>query len=147
MRNIEQVVRNPALLGWIGGATLFLSTDLVFVAIQSSLDKIFVPGKRSFLKSKILSIVLAVMVFIVVMSTIAVNAVDSSLANLEALTAMREASGGVELVPPIGAPPEEPATVSAAGPPSKGLIGTTVVNPFGCECSGWRARATRRAPS
>jgi membrane protein len=89
IRNIDQVVRNPGLLGWIGGAGLFLSTDLVFVAIQSSLDKIFVPGRRSFLKSKMLSVGLAVVVFIVILATIAVNAVDQSLENLESLTGRR----------------------------------------------------------
>lgn len=84
VQNIETVVRNPGLLGWIGGGALFLSTDLVFVAIQSSLDKIFVPGRRSFLKSKMLSVLLAVMVFCVILGTIAVNAVDRSLDTLEA---------------------------------------------------------------
>ena len=79
IRNIEQVVQNPGLLGWIGGAGLFLSTDLVFVAIQSSLDRIFVPSHRSFLKSKMISVLLAVATFCVILLTIAVNAVDTSL--------------------------------------------------------------------
>ncbi|MAF27168.1 MAG: YihY/virulence factor BrkB family protein [Gemmatimonadota bacterium] len=81
--NIEAVIANPALLGWIGGAALFLSTDLVFVAVQFSLDRIFIPGRRSFLRSKMLSVLLAVMVFLVVLGTIAVNAVDRSLAVIE----------------------------------------------------------------
>jgi membrane protein len=93
IRNIEQVVRNPALLGWIGGAALFLSTDLVFVAVQSSLDKIFVPGRRGFLKSKMFSVFSAVIVFCVVLLTIAVNAVDRSLSELEALAVMADDSG------------------------------------------------------
>jgi membrane protein len=85
IKNIDQVVRNPGLLGWIGGAALFLSTDLVFVAVQSSLDKIFAPGRRSFLKSKMSAVFLAVMVFCVLMATIAVNAVDRSVTEIEAL--------------------------------------------------------------
>jgi membrane protein len=85
VRNIEQVVQNPGVLGWIGGGALFLSTDLVFIAIQLSLDKIFVPGRRGFLKSKVFSVLSAVTVFIVILSTIAVNAVDASLARIEAL--------------------------------------------------------------
>jgi membrane protein len=87
IQNIEQVVQNPGLLGWIGGAGLFLSTDLVFVAIQSSLDRIFVQSRRSFLKSKMLSVLLGVMVFCVILLTIAVNAVDTSLERLMAETA------------------------------------------------------------
>lgn len=83
IRNIEQVVRKPHLLGWIGGGALFLSTDLVFVAIQSSLDKIFVPGRRGFLKSKMFSVLAGVVVFLVVLGTIAVNAVDSSVTRME----------------------------------------------------------------
>lgn len=98
VRNIEQVVRNPGVLGWIGGAALFLSTDLVFVAIQSSLDKIFVPGRRSFLKSKMLSVLSAVVVCIVVLSTVAVNAVDRSLSDIEALRRMANDSGDL----PVG---------------------------------------------
>ena len=90
VRNIEQVVQNPGLLGWIGGAGLFLSTDLVFVAVQSSLDRIFVPSRRGFLKSKMLSVLLAVVVFCVILLTIAVNAVDTSL---ERLVAETELSG------------------------------------------------------
>jgi membrane protein len=86
VRNIEQVVQNPALLGWIGGAGLFLSTDLVFVAIQSALDKIFVPGRRSFFRSKMISVLLGVVVFCVVLVTIAINAVDQSLENLMGAT-------------------------------------------------------------
>jgi membrane protein len=82
VRNVDQVVRNPGLLGWIGGAGLFLSTDLVFVAVQTSLDKIFTPGRRSFLKSKMLSVALAVTGFVVILATIAVNAVDRSLDHL-----------------------------------------------------------------
>jgi len=82
VRNIQQVVRNPGLLGWIGGAGLFLSTDLVFVAVQSALDKIFVPGRRSFLMSKALSVLLGVLVFCVILVTIAINAVDQSLEHL-----------------------------------------------------------------
>jgi membrane protein len=85
VQNIETVVRNPGLLGWIGGGMLFLSTDLVFVALQSSLDKIFVPGRRSFLKSKMFSVLLGVMVFCVILGTIAVNAVDRSLDTFERL--------------------------------------------------------------
>ena len=83
VQNIETVVRNPGLLGWIGGGTLFLSTDLAFVAVQSSLDKIFVPGKRSFLKTKALSVLLGVMVFCTILGTIAVNAVDYSFETIE----------------------------------------------------------------
>jgi membrane protein len=98
VRNIEQVVQNPALLGWIGGGALFLSTDLVFVAIQSSLDKIFLPGRRSFLKSKMLSVLSAVAVFCVVLLTIAVNAVDRSLSELETLAGMADDSGAL----PVG---------------------------------------------
>ncbi|MBZ0268316.1 YihY/virulence factor BrkB family protein [bacterium] len=86
VRNIEQVVQNPALLGWIGGAGLFLSTDLVFVAIQSALDKIFVPGRRSFFRSKMISVFLGVVVFCVILVTIAINAVDQSLENLREAT-------------------------------------------------------------
>jgi membrane protein len=86
IHNIEQVVQNPGLLGWIGGAGLFLSTDLVFVAVQSSLDRIFVPSRRGFLKSKMLSVLLAVVVFCVILLTIAVNAVDTSLERLVAET-------------------------------------------------------------
>ncbi len=83
VRNVNQVVRNPGLLGWIGGAGLFLSTDLVFMALQSSLDKIFVPGNRSFLKTKLLSVLLGGVVLVVILATIAVNAVDQSLENLQ----------------------------------------------------------------
>jgi len=86
IRNIDQVVQNPTLLGWIGGAGLFLSTDLVFVAVQSSLDRIFVPSRRGFLKSKMLSVLLAVTVFCVILLTIAVKAVDTSLDRLVAET-------------------------------------------------------------
>lgn len=86
VRNIDQVVRNPALLGWIGGAGLFLSTDLVFLAIQSALDKIFVPGRRSFLRTKMLSVLLGVVVFCVILGTIAINAVDRSVEHLMAET-------------------------------------------------------------
>jgi membrane protein len=93
VRNIETVVRNPGLLGWIGGAALFLSTDLVFVAVQSSLDKIFAPGRRSFLESKMLSVLAAAIVFLVVASTIAVNAVDGTLAEMEAVRRVTDASG------------------------------------------------------
>lgn len=96
--NIDQVVRKPGLLGWIGGGTLFLSTDLVFVAIQSSLDKIFVPSRRGFLKSKMISVLSAVVVFVVVLGTIAVNAVDSSLAGIEALRRVADATGDL----PVG---------------------------------------------
>jgi membrane protein len=84
--NIEQVVQNPGLLGWIGGAGLFLSTDLVFVAVQTSLDRIFVPSRRGFFRSKMLSVLLGVIVFCVVLLTIAVNAVDTSLERLVART-------------------------------------------------------------
>lgn len=100
IRNIEQVVHKPHLLGWIGGGALFLSTDLVFVAIQSSLDKIFVPGRRGFLKSKMFSVLAAVVVFLVVLSTIAVNAVDGSVARMEteALRAVARSSGDL----PVG---------------------------------------------
>ena len=82
IRNVNTVVHKPTLLGWIGGAGLFLSTDLVFMALQSSLDRIFVPGRRSLLKSKMLSVALGVTVFVVLLLTIAVNAVDQSLENL-----------------------------------------------------------------
>jgi membrane protein len=82
IRNVNTVVQKPKLLGWIGGAGLFLSTDLVFVALQTSLDRIFVPGRRSFLKSKMLSVALGVTVFVVLLATIAANAVDQSLENL-----------------------------------------------------------------
>lgn len=82
VQNIEQVVRNPALLGWIGGLGLFLSTDLVFTAIQSALDRIFVPGRRSFIRSKLFSVLLAVVVFCVILATIAINAVEQSLENM-----------------------------------------------------------------
>lgn len=100
IRNIEQVVRKPHLLGWIGGVGLFLSTDLVFVAMQSSLDKIFVPGRRSFLRSKMFSVVAAVVVFLVVLSTIAVNAVDGTVTRLEA-DALR-AAGSLTGEVPVG---------------------------------------------
>jgi membrane protein len=86
VENIEQVVQNPGLLGWIGGAGLFLSTDLVFVAVQTSLDRIFVPNRRGFFRSKMLSVLLAVTVFCVILLTIAVNAVDTSLERLVART-------------------------------------------------------------
>jgi membrane protein len=100
IRNIEQVVRKPHLLGWIGGGALFLSTDLVFVAMQSSLDKIFVPGRRGFLKSKMFSVLAAVVVFLVVLGTIAVNAVDGTVARLEEEALRAVAGAGGEL--PVG---------------------------------------------
>jgi membrane protein len=84
VRNIDQVVRNPGLLGWIGGLGLLFSADLVFVAVQSALDRIFVPGRRGFLRAKLLSVLLAVVVFTVILLTIAINAVDQSLENLQA---------------------------------------------------------------
>jgi membrane protein len=93
VRNIQQVVRNPTLLGWIGGTGLFLSTDLVFVAVQSALDKIFVPGRRSFLRSKMLSVLLGVTVFCVILVTIAINAVDKSLEQLMGPRAEQTAVG------------------------------------------------------
>jgi membrane protein len=84
LRNIEHVVQKPTLLGWIGGIALLLSADLVFMAIQSSLDRIFAPGRSSFLRSKMLSVILAVVVCFGVIVTIFVNAVDQSLGSIEA---------------------------------------------------------------
>jgi membrane protein len=83
LRNIEHVVEKPTLLGWIGGIALLLSADLVFMAVQSSLDKIFAPGRSSFLRSKMLSVLLAVLVCCGVIVTIFVNAVDQSLGSIQ----------------------------------------------------------------
>jgi membrane protein len=83
LRNIEHVVERPTLLGWIGGIALLLSADLVFMAVQSSLDKIFAPGKSSFLRSKVISVLLAVLVCCGVIVTIFVNAVDQSLEGVQ----------------------------------------------------------------
>lgn len=83
LRNIEHVVEKPTLLGWIGGISLLLSADLVFMAVQSSLDKIFAPGRSSFLRSKMLSVLLAVLVCCGVIVTIFVNAVDQSLESVQ----------------------------------------------------------------
>jgi membrane protein len=60
-RNLEWVVANRGRLSWLGLASLVIASGLVFHATEFALDRLFAVGKRrSFLRSRLLSMSIVV---------------------------------------------------------------------------------------
>ena len=56
-RNLESVVQNRGRLSWLGLGSLILAASLVFQATEFALDRVFaVDRRRSFLRSRLLSV-------------------------------------------------------------------------------------------
>jgi len=59
--NLEWVVQNRGRLSWLGLGALVIAASLVFQAVEFALDRVFtVPRKRSFWRSRLLSVCVVV---------------------------------------------------------------------------------------
>src|SRR5690349_9287926 len=59
--NLEWVVQNRGRLSWLGIGALVIAASLVFQAVEFALDRVFVVSrKRSFLRSRLLSMCVVV---------------------------------------------------------------------------------------
>ncbi len=67
-RNLEWVVANRGRLSWLGLGSLVVASGLVFHALEFALDRIFAVGKRrSFLRSRLLSMSIVVAMGVVLL--------------------------------------------------------------------------------
>ncbi len=67
-RNLEWVVANRGRLSWLGLASLVIASGLVFHATEFALDRLFAVGKRrSFLRSRLLSMSIVVAMGVVLL--------------------------------------------------------------------------------
>lgn len=79
-RNVEWVVANRGRLSWLGLASLVIASGLVFHATEFSLDRLFaVPTRRSFVRSRLLSMSVVVAMGVVFLFSFYVGVVFHAL--------------------------------------------------------------------
>ncbi len=79
-RNLESVVANRGRISWLGLASLVIAAGLVFQATEYALDRVFAVGRRrSFFRSRMLSLLLVVAMGIVLLFSFYVGVIFHAL--------------------------------------------------------------------